>query len=90
MVDSGPDVGGRGLVRVLGLWRRRPVLCWSVLLAVPFIVATASIARHAWYPVLDLAMTELRVRDVGTAHTPLVSLPGRIGRFPDQIGRAHV
>lgn len=29
-------------------------------------------------------MTELRVRDVGTSHTPLVGLPGRIGNFPDQ------
>jgi hypothetical protein len=30
--------------------------------------------------VLDLAMTELRVRDVFTSHTPLIGLPGRIGR----------
>ena len=29
-------------------------------------------------------MTELRVRDVGTRHTPLIGLPGRIGKFPDQ------
>lgn len=84
MVDSGPDVGRRGLLRPLAAWRRRPVLCWSLVLAVPFVVAAASIAHHAWYPVLDLAMTELRVRDVGTSHTPLVGLPGRIGRFPDQ------
>jgi hypothetical protein len=34
--------------------------------------------------VLDLAMTELRVRDVGGRHTPLIGLPGRIGTFPDQ------
>jgi len=52
--------------------------------AIPFLVAVVSIARHAWYPVLDLAMTEFRVRDVGTGDTPLVGLPGRIGRFPDQ------
>ena len=35
-------------------------------------------------PVLDLAMTELRLRDVGTRQTPLIGLPGRIGTFPDQ------
>ena len=29
-------------------------------------------------------MTELRVRDVGGSHTPLIGLPGRIGNFPDQ------
>lgn len=56
----------------------------TAVFAIPFLVAVVSIARHAWYPVLDLAMTEFRVRDVGTSHTPLVGLPGRIGRFPDQ------
>jgi hypothetical protein len=29
-------------------------------------------------------MTEFRVRDVGGSHSPLIGLPGRIGRFPDQ------
>ena len=42
------------------------------------------LATHHWSPVLDLAMTELRVRDVGGRHTPLIGLPGRIGTFPDQ------
>ena len=37
-----------------------------------------------WYPVLDLAMTEFRVRDVGTSHSPLIGLPGRIGEYPEQ------
>jgi hypothetical protein len=49
-------------------------------LVVPLVVAAAALRRPTWYPVLDLAMTELRVRDVGTAHTPLIGLPGRIGR----------
>ena len=60
------------------------MLVGAAVFAIPFLVAVVSIARHAWYPVLDMAMTEFRVRDVGTAHTPLVGLPGRIGRFPDQ------
>lgn len=53
-------------------------------LAAPFLVALIVLAGHHWSPVLDLAMTEFRVRDVGGAHTPLIGLPGRIGHFPDQ------
>ena len=41
-------------------------------------------ARSPWYPVLDLAMTEFRVRDVFGRHTPLIGLPGRIGEYPNQ------
>ena len=41
-------------------------------------------APPTWHPVLDLAMTEFRVRDVGTSHTPLIGLPGRIGTYPHQ------
>jgi hypothetical protein len=51
-----------------------------VVLSVPLVVALFALRRPTWFPVLDLAMTELRVRDVGTAHTPLIGLPGRIGR----------
>jgi hypothetical protein len=49
------------------------------LIGLPFIVAAVTLRRPHWYPVLDLAMTELRLRDVGTQHTPLIGLPGRIG-----------
>lgn len=52
--------------------------------ALPLIVAVAALAQRRWYPVLDLAMTEFRVRDVGTGQTPLIGLPGRIGALPDQ------
>ena len=37
-----------------------------------------------WFPLLDLAQTELRVRDVGGADTPLVGLAGRIQAFGRQ------
>ena len=59
---------------------------WSVraALALPFVVALVALARTHWVPVLDLAMTELRVRDVFGPHSPLIGLPGRIGNFPDQ------
>jgi hypothetical protein len=50
-----------------------------VVVGLPLVVAALALRRPHWYPVLDLAMTELRLRDVGTAHTPLIGLPGRIG-----------
>jgi hypothetical protein len=68
------------------LRRRATAPRWVIvvgLLAVvglPLVVAAVALGRPHWYPVLDLAMTELRLRDVGTRHTPLIGLPGRIGR----------
>ncbi|HMF04082.1 MAG TPA: hypothetical protein VKH17_04655 [Acidimicrobiia bacterium] len=49
------------------------------LLALPLVVALALLAQKRWYPILDLAMTELRIRDVGSSHPPLIGLVGRIG-----------
>jgi hypothetical protein len=63
--------------------RRLGIVTW-VALAVPFVVAAVVLFARHWHPVLDLAMTEFRVRDVGSADTPLIGLPGRIGIFPDQ------
>lgn len=54
------------------------------MVLVPLVIAGAVLAFRPWYPTLDLAMTELRVRDVGGRQTPLIGLPGRIGDFPDQ------
>jgi hypothetical protein len=45
---------------------------------IPLAVALGVLHHPRWYPILDLAQTELRVRDVGTGHTPLVGLPGRV------------
>ena len=56
----------------------------SLGLAVPLLVSVIALAQRPWYPVLDLAMTEFRIRDVGSRQTPLIGLPGRIGEFPDQ------
>ena len=67
--------------------RRHPRWLVPVLLAVvtaPLVVAAVALRRPPWYPVLDHAMAELRLHDVFTRHTPLIGLPGRIGRFPDQ------
>lgn len=73
----------------VGLLTRRPVPGWVVavlvaVLALPLLVALVALRRPAWFPVLDLAMTELRVRDVGTRDTPLIGLPGRIGTLEEQ------
>jgi hypothetical protein len=58
-------------------------IVWGAL-SIPFVIAAIVLHTRDWHPVLDLAMTELRVRDVGTSDTPLIGLPGRIGVFPDQ------
>jgi hypothetical protein len=55
-----------------------------LVVGLPLIVALIALRGERWYPVLDLAMTEFRVRDVGTSHSPLIGLPGRIGEYPDQ------
>jgi hypothetical protein len=55
-----------------------------IVVGLPLIVAAIALRGERWYPVLDLAMTEFRVRDVGTSDTPLIGLPGRIGEYPDQ------
>jgi hypothetical protein len=50
------------------------------VLAFPLVVALVELRRPHWYPLLDMAQTELRVRDV-TSHPPLIGLAGRIGPF---------
>ncbi|MFZ9481514.1 MAG: hypothetical protein ACO3AV_01360 [Ilumatobacteraceae bacterium] len=66
--------------------RRVPPESWLIACAVvlPFLVSVIVLAGQRYAPVLDLAMTEVRVRDVFGRHTPLIGLPGRIGTFPDQ------
>jgi hypothetical protein len=63
---------------------RRLGVAVLVLIGIPLGIALVALAGGHWNPVLDLAMTELRVRDVAGSHTPLIGLPGRIGVFPDQ------
>jgi len=66
--------------------RRLTPVVVGLLAAAPLVVAGIVLAFKPWVPVLDMAMTELRVRDVGTRHTPLVGLPGRIGETIQQQG----
>ena len=69
----------------LGALSARPLIAVASLTVVlPLLVAVVALAQRRWYPVLDLAMTEFRIKDVGTRQTPLIGLPGRIGELPDQ------
>jgi hypothetical protein len=56
----------------------------AAALILPIAVAVMAFHKPTWSPVLDLAQTELRVRDVGTSNTPLIGLPGRIGTAGQQ------
>jgi hypothetical protein len=53
-------------------------------IAVPLGVALAVLRSPRWFPLLDMAQTELRVRDVASSHPPLIGLAGRIGTFAQQ------
>jgi hypothetical protein len=61
---------GRTLALVAGLT--------ALVGGLPLAVALGVLHSPRWYPLLDLAQTELRVRDVGGGHPPLVGLAGRI------------
>jgi len=50
------------------------------VLAFPLVVALVQLRRPHWYPLLDMAQTEIRVRDV-LGNPPLIGLAGRIGPF---------
>lgn len=67
----------------VGRWA---VVLVAAALSIPLVVAVVQMREPTWHPVLDLAMTELRVRDVGTAETPLIGLPGRIGETLQEQG----
>ncbi len=77
----GPEVAN---VRLWKSEQFRVVGGLAAVVGTPLLIAAIALGRIHWSPVLDLAMTELRVRDVGSGDTPLIGLPGRIGNFPDQ------
>jgi hypothetical protein len=68
-------------------WRPTPVVGVAfllLLLSVPLVVALVVLRTPRWYPVLDLAWTEMRLRDVFSGHPPLIGLTGRIGQLGSQ------
>ena len=48
------------------------------------VVALITLAHTHWYPLLDMAWTEMRLRDVWSSNPPLLGLAGRIGPFGHQ------
>ena len=54
------------------------VAALTAVVALPLVVALAALRSPRWYPLLDLAMTEMRVRDVGSGDSPLIGLVGRL------------
>lgn len=53
---------------------------WVVagLLIVPLVVVAVAQTRSRWFPIMDQAMIELLVRDVGGPHNPTTGLVGRL------------
>ena len=86
MTDAAePAAATVGAARAPRVWRAWQVgLLGGLVVGFPLLLAAVVLHSRHYYPVLDLAMTEFRVRDVFGAHTPLIGLPGRIGRFPEQ------
>lgn len=75
----------RRLLDRLARWRAWQIgVLAAAVVGFPLLLAAVVLHRRHYYPVLDLAMTEFRVRDVFGSHTPLIGLPGRIGKFPEQ------
>jgi hypothetical protein len=65
----------------------RPSRDWLIvvglvaLLSLPLVVAAVALHHTRWYPLLDWAQTEIRIRDITGGHPPLIGLAGRIGPF---------
>ena len=74
----GEPAGDSAAPRRRGLHPGLVVAGLTAVLALPLVVALVALHSPRWYPLLDLAQTEMRVRDVGTRHTPLVGLIGRV------------
>ena len=78
--SPGEDAAAEGTAGTAGSGRRTALVVAGVtgVLAIPLVVALVAVRTPPWYPLVDLAQIEMRVRDVGTAHPPLVGLGGRI------------
>ncbi|MDD9369571.1 MAG: hypothetical protein PV358_05625, partial [Acidimicrobiales bacterium] len=67
---DGDDADGDTTGDETGRDRRRTLLAVggiTAVLAVPLVVAVIAVRTPPWYPLVDLAQIEMRVRDVGTS-----------------------
>ncbi len=71
--DEPADAESPGQARILS--------ALVVVLSIPLVIALIVLHQPRWYPLLDWAQTEIRVRDVFSMHPPLIGLAGRIGPF---------
>ena len=65
--------------------QRGQVVGLTLVLAIPVVVALVALHSPRWFPLIDMAQIEMRVRDVPTTHPPLVGLGGRMQGY-DQTG----
>jgi hypothetical protein len=68
-----------GSARRLGAPRRWSTHALVLLAVAPIVVLLVRLAAITWYPNSDLALIELRTRDVGTRQTPLLGPYSRFG-----------
>ncbi|HEY3144431.1 MAG TPA: hypothetical protein VGJ86_25095, partial [Acidimicrobiales bacterium] len=62
-----------------GRWRTLLVVGGlSAVVVVPMLIAIGVLRDPRWFPLSDMAQIELRVRDVGFDHPPLLGLGGRL------------
>lgn len=77
-VPSGEDASAAAAARTDRGRGALIVAALTAVIAVPILIAVVAVRTPRWYPLVDLAQIEMRVRDVGTRHPPLVGLGGRI------------
>lgn len=80
--EEGPEpagVGGPGAGAAAGRGRTAVIVAvLTAVVALPITIAAVAVRTPRWYPLIDLAQIEMRVRDVGLAHPPLLGLGGRL------------
>jgi hypothetical protein len=70
-------------LNALSLSRPRGTTLFAGLLLAPLFSACVWLYGDRWAPLFDIALIEMRVRDVGTSHSPLVGLGGRLATWPE-------
>lgn len=78
--------GSRDHEAAMGRHDRRLVAGLVAVVWWPILVAVLVLSRTRWYPLLDWAQTEIRVRDVFSSRAPLIGLAGRIGPYGPEGG----